>query len=624
MIDKTLLGYAILNYYSKDGKSILDAYVPLIVSCIVDSQYEKVDRDDIKRMLNDKYGLGTITLGAIDSIMQIMVSKNILNKDHGTYWVDRDKLLKNSKIDGQESLLSRFEGIIIKIQTYAKDKFNLSFTTDEIEKCFLLFLQNHDMEIAISDESVYSVLSKRKPDKTCRYILSRFLLDSKEQSPEIIADITAFAQGHSLASVVSLDNFENYGGKIDKVKIALDAPIIFNMLGLNGPSNKALTDELIEILKEQKASFIIFRQNYEEVLNTLTDAEWRLRSHKFEYDKSSRVLKYACREHKTADYIQMKIQQVDQLLDDHKIVIADAPNFPAKYEEIDVAFLTELIKNRYSHNGEKELKEYQEDLINTDVDTISYIFRLRGNTPAINLKRCNALLLSTNKAIAYASRHQKVSKIRHAIPACMTDVFLSTLLWANFPKKNSGINEKLLMSECYSNVLLDDDILKAFYEDVKKKSEENRITNEQVALLLTSNLTVSLLEQKTYNDFERYSDATPEEIVREIEAEQKKENAALSDRLGRHEKNYRKIANVSASVIYYLVIGLLAFAFIWIKFIDPSKLLGIKSIAAYVIIVFSALWGILTNAGVIKNKKNVITWLSDCFFIKISKFFEED
>ena len=624
MIDKTLVGYALLNYYSKEGKTILDAYVPLIVSCLIESQFETASRDDIKRMLNDIYGFEIITLGAIDSIMQIMVKDNLLKKDRGSYWFDRNELVKYEASKKQDNLLPRFDSIVAKIRAFAKEHFNLSFENEEIEKCFLSFLQQHDMEIALSDEHVYAVISKRKPDKTCKYVISRFLLEAKESSPEIINDVTAFAKGHSMASVVSLDNFDNYGGKLDRVRVALDSPIIFNMLGLNGASNQALTDELISILNEKKASFLIFQQNYDEVISTLNDAEWRLRTHSFEYEKSSRVLKFACREHKNADYIRLKIQQVDQLLDDHNIVISNAPSFSEGYQEINIDLLSNTIKNRYTHNGEKELKEYQEDLINTDVDTISYVFRLRGKTPAINLKKCSAVLLTTNKAIAYASRHPGLSLIRHTIPACVTDVFLSTLLWANFPQKNTDINEKLLMSDCYSSVLLDDDILRAFYKDIQKMNDENRITKEQVALVLSSNLTISLLEQKTYNDFERYSDSTPDEIVREIEEESNKENRYLTNRLNRHDEKYRKISRVLSSVVYYTAWVIIAGLFIWIKFIDLNALIGWKSIIAYVILLLSVLWGLLTNIGVIRPKKNIIIWMERILYDKISAYFERE
>ena len=623
MLDKTLVGYAILNYYSNDGKSILDAYIPLVNSCLIEKNVETVSREDIKSMLSEKYGIDNITHGAADSIIQIMVSKQILNKDRGQYWVNKENITQK-EINQQDSLLSRFSIIISQIKEYAHDSFSIDFTNEEIEANFIKFLQSHDMEIAMKEDSIYSTLNKKKNDKTCKYIISRYILDMQESNPKIIDDIVAFAQGHSLASVVTLDNFTNYGGKLDEVTIALDSPIIFNLLGLNGPSNKSLTDELISILKDLHASFAIFRKNYDEVLNTLTDAEWRLRTHKYVYEKSSRVLKFACREHKNAAYIRMKIQQVEQLLSDNCIEIIDAPDLPKSYNEIDIDLLTDLIKGRYTHNGEIELKEYQEDLINTDVDTISYIYRMRGNSPATNLKKCKALLLTTNKAIAFASRHNKLSEIRHNIPVCLTDVFLSTILWANYPSKNKELNEKLLMSECYANIVLDDAILKAFYEDVKKYNAENRITDEQVLLVMSSNLTISLLEQKTYNDFERYSDSTPEEIVREIEANNKREINALTQKLDKHDKRYMQIAKVTANIIYFACIVIIASLFILIKFIDLTKLGGARSIFGYIVIILATLWGLLNHCGIIPKKFDIIDRLTNWLYKMISNFFEKE
>lgn len=120
------------------------------------------------------------------------------------------------------------------------------------------------------------------------------------------------------------------------MQIALDAPIIFNLLGLNGDSGYNLTVELLNILKENGAKFIVFNNNYREITNTLNNAIWRLRTHNWEYDKSSRVLKYAIRNHLSAYFIQTKLSQVDSLLESLRIEKIDAPQYPDKYKEIEV------------------------------------------------------------------------------------------------------------------------------------------------------------------------------------------------------------------------------------------------------------------------------------------------
>jgi hypothetical protein len=94
------------------------------------------------------------------------------------------------------------------------------------------------------------------------------------------------------------------------------------------------------------------------------------------------------------------------------------------------------------------LPEYKRGQIENDVETISYIYRIRKNEAISNLKGCKAILLTTNEAIAFASKHNEIStnRVKPTIPPCLTDIFLSTILWANYPSKNNELNIKCLIN----------------------------------------------------------------------------------------------------------------------------------------------------------------------------------
>lgn len=71
-------------------------------------------------------------------------------------------------------------------------------------------------------------------------------------------------------------------------------------------------------------------------------------------------------------------------------------------------------------------------------------------------------------------------------------------------------------------MLLSDDIIKRYYEKVNQLNKENRITKEQVLILTSTNIAMNLLERHALNDSVRFTDETPEEILREIEEDQNK------------------------------------------------------------------------------------------------------
>lgn len=611
MIDNTILGYAILDYFSEKGMDVLDTYIPLFCKAIVAENLEVVNRDSMKKILAARYGLNAITLGAIDSILKRMVAKDYLKRDHHELCINKAKAIDYVNENPEADVEKDFYYLVQKISRYAKDVFNENYSIEDTSESLIVFLDKHGSEFVFDKDNVVNKLTHQKAKKQIGYVISTYILNAYEKNYDDIKILTKLAKGRILARVVTLSEFDSYIGKLDKVKVALDAPVIFNLLGLNGDSGYNLTLELLNILKNNGAKFIIFRNNYCEITNTLNNAIWRLRTHQWEYDKSSRVLKYAIRNRLNDYYIQTKLSQVDSLLDSWKIEIIDAPSYPEKYQEIDLDRLTNIISRKYSNNGEVELDENQKARIATDVDSISYIFRLRGNNPATNLKQCKAILVTNNVAISYASNDGKLSSIRHNIPACVTDVFLSTILWTAYPGNNTDLNDKILLCECSSNMLLDDEIIKSYYKKVNKLNRQQRITKEQVLLLTSTNIAMELLERHTLNDPERFTDETPEEILREIEEVQNK-------KIDNANKNLEKLAHRIAVGLYWVLWFIITLIFA-LKFIDYSDCGAIVNWILGVLQIITGLWGALSWGGFIWSKVNIIAFIEMKIYRHLSK-----
>ena len=628
MIQKSLVAYSVLNYIWSKDQDILDTYIPLVCSCILKNNLQEVTRNDIEQWFLQEYGLNNITKGACESIIRRMAKIGYLKNERHKYLVIQDEIIKyieNAKTIEQAD--TDFSYLITAIVKYAVDKYSLHFTNEEVEQAILDFLQSHDGDLLLQETKLVDILEKQKQGKTNRtklkFIISKFLLQSQEQDRISLEKMVNLAKGHILSSLLSMKDFSAYQGKLDKVIIALDTPVIYSILGLNDKANVELIQELILRLKDLGAEFIIFEQNYNEVHNTLNSTTYLLRTKNYDLEHSSRLLRYAVRRNISADKIQMYLHQLDDTLARWQITREVAPNNIPNYQEIDVEKLTELISNIYNNKGEKELQEYQKELINTDVDTISYIFRMRGNVAAINLKNCKAILLTTNAAIAYASRYPKLSNIVHAIPTCMTDIFLSTILWMNFPSENTSLNERLLMSECSRNITLDDKILQRFYAEVVQMHEQNMITDEQVLLANTSKSTIKLLENKTFNEESLYTDTTTEEILQEMELNRNRENKDLRRKLSKHDNNIKRFANILAYVCYWLVWGVLIIIFLIKNYVDISTWKCVWKIVFRALFIIPVLWGLCSHAGIIPSKMNFINKIANFLYRKISILLEK-
>lgn len=625
MISRTITSYTLLNYFSDKGLSQLDLYVPFACKCINKNVSQTVSVEDLKRWFSEEYGLSKVYQGVFVSLLRRMNSLGILSLDKGCYYINKEQLIKEIEKYHETDNSASIEGLCRKIIAFSKETYGIDYSIEETQEGILRFLNNHDGDIIFDEEGFVDRTTKQmQSDKKRKinYVLSKFIIWSKDHSTDAFQLVKNIAKGHALSALISMKDINNYVGKMNGVLIALDSPIIFNLLDLNEKVNFDMSCELLGILKKQGCTFVIFRQHYQEVLQTFNTTIHLLHTKNYSLDKASRLLKYAVRNKKSANFIRSKLELLDSIISKWEITISDAPLMPDKYSEIDYTKLKELLTKRYQDNN-IEIDDNKNMTIDNDVDVISYVYRLRGNNPASNLKNCNALLLTTNTTLAYASKHPALSNICHTIPVCMTDAFLSTILWFCYPDSGSDINEKVLLSECYNNLSLSDEILHRFYSEVKELDASTPISEEIMLNINTSRMVQELLEEKTFNESSLYTDRTTAEILQEIEITKNSKINTLSGTLDSHDAKFLFIAKFVAGVIIFAVWFGLVVLFYILKYIDYSNWTNIWKIVLNILSIIPTLWGLLSWFGIIKNKAFMLDFLTKKLYTIIKSWFDQ-
>ena len=623
MINRTITSYTILNYFSEKGISHIDLYVPFACKCINKNASQTVSIEDLKKWFSEEYGLSKIYQGVFVSLLKKMTSLGILSLGGGCYNINKQQLIKEIEKFHEIDNSSSIEELCQKLILFSKENFGVEFSIEETQNGILRFLENHDGDIILDEKGLIDRVARQtEKSKKVNYILSKFIIWSKDNSSVTFQLFKNIAKGHALSSLLSMKGVCNYVGKMSGVTIALDSPIIFNLLSLNEKVNLDMSSELLGILKKQGCGFVIFKQHYQEVLQTFNTTIHLLHTKDYSLDKASRLLKYAVRNNKSASFLKNKRELLDSILSKWNISICEAPSIPNRYSEIDSVKLNELLMKRYQDNN-VEIDENKRKTIENDVDVISYIYRMRGNSPASNLKNCNAILITTNTALAYASKHPELSNVCHSIPVCMTDAFLSTILWFCYPDTSSDINEKVLLSECYNNLSLPDEILHRFYSEVKELDASTPISEEIMLNINTSRMVQELLESKTFNETSLYTDKTTAEILQEIEISRNTEIQTLSGTLDNHDTKFLSIAKIAAgTIIFFVWLGLVVL-FLILKYIDYSNWTNMWKIVLNIFSVIPALWGLLSWFGIIKNKAYILDFLTNKIYTIIKTWFDQ-
>lgn len=627
-MNKTLFGLALISYnWENNKKDIIDSYIPLVCNSIRSKTHSKVTRENVQDDFKEFYGIN-IHLGPIESILKRMAKNGLVNKQAGEWIVNYEKVCELVKTEEKDELDIAFKELIVDLNKYSTEVFSVQLSNEEIEAGIIAFFKENDLDLLFANNNGESVLPKVKESKKAKYIIAKFITDLQSKEPRKFKTVLKLAKGYAIASLITYEDIQHYSGNLNDVEIYLDAPIIFNLLGLNGDSNLKLGKELIDSLKNNGAKLRLFQLNYGEVIKTIQDAIKRLNAKNYDITRSSRVLRTAIRENISAQQLQIKINQLESMLTNYSILKVDTPSLGESEHkfQIDDAKLTKSIEDLYKKNEFQKTPWYIAEKIERDVEAISSIFKIRKQTQAISLKSSKAIFLTSNEQIAFAAKVYERSEwaYKSSIPVCVTDIFLSTILWANYPTKNDNLNIRQLISECYSIIELDNRLLNKFYEDINRMHKENVITDEQFYLLSASNLTYTLLEQKTLNDIEEYTDKTPSEILEDLQLRINADLLAEKSKLSRIDTNIRKFSKFTAKSIFVLTGGLLILLSLWLKSIKPELSTNWFNISIWIVSGFLGIFGLLRWMELIPTKVKIESSIDDFVFKEVKNILNKE
>lgn len=626
-MNKTLFGLALISYnWEKGKKDIIDSYTPLVCASIKLKAYSKITRENVQDDFKEFYGID-IPLGAIESIMNRMSKNSLLAKQMGEWLVNYDKVCEIVKNDDKDELDTAFQELIIELNKYCLDVFSVQLSTDEIETGIIAFFKDYDLDLLFASSNGVSVLPKVKESKKAKYIIAKFITDLQNSNPIKFKTILKIAKGYAIASLITNNDIQFYTGNLNDVEVFLDAPIIFNLLGLNGDSNQKLGKELMDALKKNGATIKIFEVNRGEVIKTIEDAIKRLNTKDYDISKSSRVLRTSIRENISAQQLQIRLNQFESILNKYLIIKVDTPSLTdMEYQfQIDESKLTKIIEDLYKKDKYK-IPWYVSEKIERDVEAISSIFKIRRKTRATSLKSSKAIFVTSNEQIAYAAKvyERNEWEYKSKIPVCVTDIFLSTILWANYPTKNDNLNIRQLISECYNIIELDNHLLNKFYEDINRMHKENLITEEQFYLLSASNLAYTLLEQKTFNDIEEYTDKTPSEILEDMQLRINAELISEQSKLSRIDYNIRKFSKFLAKSTFVLIGVILILLSLWVRSQNPQLNKNWLKISIWIISMFFGIFGILRWMELIPPKLKIESSIDNFIFNQLKNLLNKD
>lgn len=643
-MNRTITTLALLTTNYKEKKEYIDIFIPFLAELFKKNQYKQIqlELENIIQDFHSCFGL-LIPRNVLMTLLNRSVKKGLLIKKNNLYSIN-DKNLNKFYNETQKSQIEQdIHEILYNIKCYIKQKFNTEITEDMIADSLLNILKKYDADIllAVSYKSV--IPTNEYKEKKIEYMVYSYILDAEQNKSNDIEYIIEIVTGHILAETILLSNYDSIKSKMKNITIYLDTPLIIELLGYSSEFRTLATRELIELLQEQSARICIFKITLDELKNIIFNCYERLDQNNFDIEKSSMLLKYCIDKSINSIEIYNLYTQINDKLKEYKIEIIDGPEFITNPDNvIDEKKLEDTIKNTYLDLSPSS--NVKQETINTDVKVLSCIYFLTKHIRPKHIGECKHILVTSNYGLSLACKKFESNEytVTQFIPACVTAVFIGTLLWLQSPQKVNNLNKLKFIGDCYNAIQPNNEYIEKFTAEINYLINNHRIPTSDITAIRSLNF-IKSFHHSSYGDdnliqadniqdlFNHYKDdlinnATKPMIDKLKMYEDKLETAHISNKQKQHKINQinknnikkciktAKYISLLVSLIYIILlsIGIYQIFNLYASTTNLYDSLNFSNIAGAIVTLIS-------YVGIIYITKKIYKKLKICIFFKLYK-----
>jgi len=504
----TIISLAILKVnWDREDKRYLDNFVPIIRECIRTSSDTIISDQSLQQQLLSSFGL-QLPLDVIRTLLKRVKEGGFIRQQGYNYSPNLEKLNSSEFAATQQRILKIYEDLIEKLVVFCSKHYNVTWTGADAEVALLSYIEEIQIFIVNSRFSNSVIPEVPHTEGNTKFLVAKFVKYLQENNLSGFSDLQTVVEGNMLANAIFLPGVEQPDRKFRATSVYLDTGLLMNALGYDGPAEQASTVELLSLLKETGANICCFRHTVDEIRGIFDGVIARKKSNKNEFNdyeddylRSSRF---------TVSDIELFDVQLKTNLSELNVMINDVPNFNEHEYVIDEEELERVIKRHISYSREKALLK--------DVKSVSAIMRLRKGECFFLVEECKAVFITTNVTLAKAVQdfYYKESNPRSITP-CLTDGFLTNMLWLKKPLQAADLPRKRIIADFYAAMKPDDAFWRLYLQHIEQLEQKGQISADNVYLLRRSSEAKRTAMEVTTGDIKKLTQGSVKEIIERVE-----------------------------------------------------------------------------------------------------------
>ena len=519
MSNATLTSLAMLKVNFDQGRDYLDYLRPFVLQVLVASDTSNpVTVQSVTERILEDFGLA-IPSRTVEIVIKRITKTNseILKKSSGAYHISGslpEPMLKNKQVEVKRHIDAVVSGLV----EYSKKSVKPLSSPEEAIRAVCAFLSEFDIQCLDAYLRGTAIPNLEETHSTDIVIVSKYVINLQQSSPERFNSFLLLVQGHMLANALLcpdlLDAPQSYKG----VTFYLDTPLLVQSLGLEGITKQEAANELIRILCKLGGKIGTFSHSRDELLHVLNGA-----AHFIDLKEGrGQIVMEARRKGTTKSDLLLLAGQIDEKLIDVGINVLDTPQYSERFQIDESAFERDL-GDEVSYFNERA-KEY-------DINSVRSIYEIRKSTYPTSIEMSQAILVTSNSAFARAAWTYGKSKDKsNELSSVITDFSLANVAWLKAPMVAPKLPQTEILSICYAALQPPQDLLNRFLTEIDKLNENGKISSRDHQILRSSPQVDNELMNLTLGEEAALNEETITITLERISSEIKREESELLDK----------------------------------------------------------------------------------------------
>lgn len=492
------------------GGKVLECYQNIIISVIYHYKMTDFSYNDLCKKLIELYNFEIPPL-AMQQILNMCCTKKQLDYDKITQryrkkanYIDGKKIANKIQIENK-----KFKDFINYFINFVKNDFNVKLSAENAEKIISEFIEINGIEhLCSKTKLLYS--------SDVNLYIGKFILYLSENAVKFFEYFDSIIVSRMLTEFITFDVQVSKETKVNGIVI-IDTSIFFRLIGVDSQNRKEIYEKFIEELKSYGYKIKIYRHTYNEIINLVNNAEQWIGNINYDPVKATSTTDYfITHDYSKEDISEFALITIPALIKKYNIEIFDIAYPAYKGTEISEEDYYFSIIKRYKEVTNSFDEEQKRATVEYDAKSLYYTQQLCNNNYATSIVDIQNVFVTTNGILASVSQNMIDDSILSAIPFCVSDVFLSMLVWINNPAKNfEGSKQRLLCAAkaCFD---LPDNLLHKLTEIAESLLGENEITAEECYLLKGSLIIRQKLMDMTKGNESLLTEKTTVQLLNEL------------------------------------------------------------------------------------------------------------